>query len=182
MKNRVLILVLLIATSCRRTIQGGLSETPIIQSTQTLSSVQPYATPTGIQLPFNDKNVDNEYCQIPAVKLTTTEAQGLSEDQIAGRLMELLLVYFYVPEAPDYCRIDGYRIDSVYYDERTPNLPLEPKGDFARLVRFSVKLIQIPNMWMSWAGEIDQENWLHTGNNVAVFRYPDGYMMKFAYP
>lgn len=182
MKRKILVIILLFLVACTPAIQGNLTETPIPPPTLTVASIQPFATPTDIQLPFNDKNVENEYCQIPAVKLPTAAAQGLSEDEIAGKLMELFLAYFYVPEAPDYCRIDGYHIDKIYYDERTPDLPLEPKGDFVRVVMFSIQLIQVPNMWMPWAGEIDQQNWLHTANHMAVFGAPDGYSMKFAYP
>jgi hypothetical protein len=94
--------------------------------------------------------------------------------------MELWLAYFNTPQASGYCRIDGYHIDNVY--ERTPDLPLEPKGDFMYVVQFSIKLVQTPNFWMSWAGEIDQQNWLHTGRNVAVFRSNAGYTMEFANP
>ena len=137
---------------------------------------------TAIQLPFNDKNAEHEYCQLPDVELTGSEARGMSEDEIAGELMELLLDSFHSPQAPDYCRIDGYRIDNIYYDERTPYTTLQPRGDFMRTVRFSVKLIQVPSFWMSWPGEIDTQNWLHTGNNVAVFRSASRYTMQFAYP
>ena len=40
-------------------------------------------------------------------------------------------------------------------ETHSPSLPLEPKGDFMRNVQFSIKLIQIPTDWMSWAGEFD---------------------------
>jgi len=139
-------------------------------------------TSTAIQLPFDDSNVENEYCQSPEVELSIPDSQGLSEDEIAAKLMDLWLAYFNAPQAPDYCRIDGYHIDKVYYDDRAQYLPLEPRGDFMRKVRFSIRLIQVPNFWMSWAGEIDRQNWLHTGNNLAVFRSNDAYTMKFAYP
>jgi hypothetical protein len=140
-------------------------------------------TPTEVQLPFNDKNVESEYCrQWPPILLSIADAQGLSEDEIAGKLVGLFLAYFNAPQAPDYCRIDGYRIDKIYYDERYAYLPLVPKGDFMRAVLFSIKLIQIPNVWMAWAGPIDEQNWFHTGANVAVFRSDNGYTMQFAYP
>jgi hypothetical protein len=146
------------------------------------ASVPPPATGTAIQLPFNDQNVEHEYCQLPPVELSTGEAWGMSEDEIAGELMALLLDYFHSPQAPDYCRIADYRLDKVYYDERTPYTSLQPRGDFLRTVQFSVKLIQVPSFWMSWPGEIDTQNWLHTGNNVAVFRSASGYTMQFAFP
>ena len=84
--------------------------------------------------------------------------------------------------APDWCRIAGYKIERVYYDPRTPLLQLEPKGDIMRAVRYSVKLIQIPNYWMPLSGEVDPQNWLHTGGNIAIFRGKDGYRMEFAFP
>lgn len=142
----------------------------------------PTSTATPAQLPFNDTNFDDKYCQLPKVVLSLTEANGLNENEIAGKLMEQWLAYFNAPQAPDYCRIDGYRVDDVFYDERTPDLPLEPKGDFIRTARFSILLVQMPNFWMSWAGEIDQENWLHVGHNIAVFRTDEGYAFQFANP
>src|SRR6266508_3289804 len=86
------------------------------------------------------------------------------------------------PEAHPYCRIDGYTIDKVYYDPGVNSQPLEPKGDFMRMVVFSVKLIQIPNEWMSFAGELDQNNWLHVSHIVAISKTNEGYKMEFAYP
>jgi hypothetical protein len=159
--------------------------TPTQTAIPTLPSATPAGslpTPTDIQLPFDDQNIEHEYCQLPEVQLSLTAAKALSEEQIAAKLMELLLDYFHSPQAPGYCRIGGYRIDNVYYDARTPYTTLQPRGDFLRTVQFSVKLIQIPSFWMGWAGEIDGQNWLHAGNNVAVFRSADGYTMQFAYP
>ncbi len=148
----------------------------------TINPLRPLATPTNFQLPFNDRNVEGEYCQLPPVQLPISKAKDLSDDEIAGKLMELLLAYFNAPQAPDWCRIDGYKIDKVSYNEHIPSLPLEPKGDIMRVVQFSIKLVQIPNFWMSWSGDIDQRNWLHTGQTVAVFRSTAGYTIKFANP
>lgn len=140
--------------------------------------------PTPIQLPFNDRNVENKYCKTPAVNLPILETDGLTEDEIAKKLMAFYLDYFNRPEAPDFCRIDGYRIEGVDYDERWISSSLSPKGDFMRGVQYSIKLIQIPNYWMSHSGEIDQQNWFHISNILAVFKLEiDGvYTMKFANP
>jgi len=154
-----------------------LSSTPL--PTETLSAFEP----TPIQLPEIWENVNREYCDKPhPVFLPISEAKGLTDDDIVKKLMSLFLDYYNNPQAPGYCQIDGYRIESVSYDERTPYLPLEPKGDIMRGVAFSIKLIQVPNAWMSLSGEIDQQNWLHTGVNMAVFRSKDGYRMAFANP
>lgn len=192
MKTKIFImlsLVVIILASCVSVIEVTPTKTVVplptstfARLTPTIESLQLLATPTEFQLPFNDKNVESEYCQYQAVKLSTSDAQGLSDDEVAEKLMDLHLAYFKASQAPDWCRIDGYKIDKIYYDERTPYLPLEPKGDFMRVVQYSIKLIQIPNMWMSLAGEIDQQNWLHTGANLAIFHLEDGYTMKFAYP
>ena len=168
----VSVAVLIILVSCA----------PVNEVTPTIESAQRLVTPTGFQLPFNDKNVENEYCQYPSVKLSASDAQGLSDDEIAGKLMDLHLAYFNAPQASDWCRIGGYKIDRVYYDERTPSLPLEPKGDIMRVVQYSIKLIQIPNFWMSLVNEVDQQNWAHIWANIAIFRSADGYTMKFANP
>jgi hypothetical protein len=179
--------VLIVLASCAPATEAIPTKTVVSLSTSTplpptLESAPLPATPTAFQLPFNDQNVESEYCQLPSVKLSISDAQGLSDDEIAEKLMNLHLAYFNAPQTPDWCRIDGYKIDKIYYDERTPSLPLEPKGDIMRVVQYSIKLIQIPNFWMSLAGEVDQQNWLHTGANLAIFRLEDGYTMKFAYP
>ncbi len=139
-------------------------------------------TPTEIQLPYNPNIGDTQYCDSANIVLPEKDTANFSEDQIAGRLVELWLNYFKTEKAPDYCRVEDYHVDKVYYDQRTPALSLEPKGDFIRVVQFSIKLIQVPNYWMSLAGEIDQNNWLHTERSVAVFKTEDGYVMKFANP
>ena len=189
-KNIVTVLfVAIILVSCAPAIEVAPTKTTVLLPTSTLTPpppiiepVQRLATPTEFQLPFNDKNVESEYCQLPSVKLSISDAQGLSDDEIAGKLMDLHLAYFNAPQAPDWCRIDGYKIDKIYYDERTPYLPLEPKGDIMRVVQYSIKLIQIPNFWMSLVNEVDQQNWAKIYANLAIFRSADGYIMKFAYP
>lgn len=150
--------------------------------TPTILRQQQVSTPTQLPLPFDDTDIDHEHCQSPAVLLSLSDAQGLNEDEIAGKLMDLWLSYFSVPNISGYCRIDGYHIDKVFYDERTPYLPLEPKGDFMRVVQFSIKLVQEPSFWDSNSGERDPQNWLHTGNNMAIFHGNTGYTMQFAYP
>ena len=141
-------------------------------------------TPDLSNIPLSTETpVEREYCDKPhPVYLPVSEAQGFTDDDIAEKLMSLHLDYYNNPQAPDFCRIDGYRIERVYYDERTPYLPLEPKGDFMRVVLFSIKLIQKPIGWTAVPGEIDKQNWLHTGINMAVFRLEDGYRMAFANP
>jgi hypothetical protein len=204
MKIKNIITVLLVAftlNSCAPTNALILTATPIVTSkvTETLIptvTVTPLSltdTPTPQLLPVSTENnlpvfeineftVDHKYCTSPEVFLPIANAQGLNDDGIARKLMELWLDYFNTPQAPNYCRVDGYVIDKVYYDERTPSLPLEPKGDIMRVVLFSIKLIQYPTFWASQAGDVDKENWLHTGNNIAIFSSNSGYTMKFAYP
>ncbi len=131
---------------------------------------------------INPGTVDHAYCQSPDVLLSISEAQGLSEDDIARRLMERWLDYFNTPQAPAYCRIDRYRIERVYYDERTPQLNLEPRSDLMRTIQVSLKLVQYPSFWAAWPGDVDELGWLHTGVTVAVFRSSEGYTMQFAHP
>jgi hypothetical protein len=169
-------------TSIRTNIFWSLILIFAFASCSPMRETSPDSIATPSQLPFNDTNFEEEYCQSPKVVLPHADAEGLDENEIAGKLMEQWLSYFNAPQAPDYCRIDGYRVDEVFYDERTPDLPLEPKGDFIRTVRFSILLVQMPNYWMSWAGEIDQQNWLHAGHNIAVFRTDEGYSFEFANP
>jgi hypothetical protein len=140
------------------------------------------ATATDIQLPYNLVTESSEYCQSPYAILPMRDTENLSEDEIAYKLVDIWLSRYKKPEAHPYCRIDDYTIDKVYYDERTPYLPLEPKGDIMRVVIFSVKLIQVPADWMALSGEIDQNNWLHTAHAIAIFKTTEGYTMEFANP
>ena len=141
--------------------------------------------PTPIQLPIIEGNVETEYCfnQPLKIYLPLSEAQGLTDDDIAEKLMSLYLDYYNNPQAPGYCRIDGYRIEKVYYAERLASPAYSPKGDFMRVVDFSIKLIQQPSQWI-YSGEIDQQNWLHTSYVIVIFKFEaDGvYMMRFPDP
>lgn len=182
-------LIMLILASCTPTAKRATPKTNVPVSTSSSTALPPaivpvqnLATPTEYQLPFNEKNAEREYCQLPIVKLSTSDAQGFSENEIAGKLMDLHLAYFNSSQAPDWCRIDRYNIGKIYYDERTPYLPLQPKGDIMRVVHYSIKLIQVPSFWMSLAGTIDKQNWLHSIADVAIFRLAYGYTMQFAYP
>ncbi len=78
-----------------------------------------------------------------------------------------------------HCR---FTIDNVYDDPGIYSKVLEPRGDFKRVVVFSVKLVQVSSDWMSFAGELDQENWLHVSHIVAITRTSEGYKLEFAYP
>jgi hypothetical protein len=193
MKSKILGMVLfaaMVLASCAQAAKIAPTKTTIPQPTLTIPTpplsippVQPLPTPTEFQLPFNDTNVESEYCNSPAIKLSFTDAQSLGDDEIAGKLIDLWLAYFNAAQAPDWCRIDGYKIDEVYYDRHAlTDPPVEPQGDIMRIIRFSIKLIQIPNFWMSLAGEVDTQNWFHTARAAAVFRSAYGYTMKFANP
>ncbi len=139
-------------------------------------------TATAFRLPLNEHNAETVYCQSPAVQLSLVDAQEMSPEQIVTELMRAWLAYFSVARAPDYCRIAGYKVEQVYYDPVALRGPLDPQGDIMRVVRFAVRLIQVPNFWMGWAGEVDEQNWLHLTLSVAVFRRKTGYTMQFAYP
>lgn len=188
----IIALMILGMTSCSSS-STAITPTYPIPPTETITPIPPTITPTQplaipivtatqVQLPVIYEVADYVYCQFPEVLLPISDAQGLSEDEITEKLMELSLAHFTAPEAPGFCRIDSYRIDEVSYDESFPFYILSPQGDFMRGVSFSVKLIQLPCMWRAYSGEIDQQNWLHTGKGVAVFRSTNGYTMKLANP
>ena len=98
--------------------------------------------------------------------------------------MSLYLDSFNNPQVSDFCRIDGYRIEKVFSNGRQELPTVSPNGDFMRVVRFSIKLIQVPNTWMSYSGEIDQQNWFHISDALVIFKNEiDGvYMMSFSRP
>ena len=171
-----------VRTALAGTFDAMSRERPALQSTAAAPIIHLEPTPTEFRLPFNDKNVESHYCQGHGDMLAAREGQGLSDDEIVRRVMGRWLAYFQAPKAPDWCRIAGYSIDEVYYNASALAPPVEPQGDIMRVVRFSVKLVQVPNAWMSFAGEVDQRNWLHTAEAVAVFRSVNGYTMQFATP
>jgi hypothetical protein len=140
------------------------------------------ASPTDLQLPFATNVSSDDYCKPPYAAMQVADGNDISEDDIVFELMKIWLRHYANDAAPAFCRIAGYSIDKVYYDPAIVNQPLEPRGDFMRIVDFSIKLIQVPNAWMSFAGDIDQENWMHVSHVISVSETSDGYEMEFAYP
>jgi hypothetical protein len=162
-------------------VPASVPPTPNVSSTPVFRQ-DVYPSPTAIQLPFNSKVENNEFCKSPSANLAVSENNDISEDEIVYQLIKIWLRRYSNPSAPLFCRIDGYTIENIYYDLSILSGPLEPRGDFMRVADFSVKLIQIPSDWMSFSGELDQENWLHLSQPVAVFKTNEGYTMQFAHP
>jgi len=151
------------------------TSTPIINS-------KPIVSPTAIQLPFNSQVSQDEYCRPPYAFLQVGDNSDISEEEIVYELTRVWLKRYASPDAPLFCRIDEFTIDKVYNEPELYTNALEPKGDFMRVIVFSVKLLQTPTDWMSFAGELDQQNWLHISHIVAISRVSDGYQLEFAYP
>ena len=139
-------------------------------------------SPTAIQLPFNPEVKSDEYCKVPYALLPVSENNDISEEEIVYELVKIWLRRYIQPDTPLFCRIDDYTIDKVYNDPSLYSTALEPRGDFMRVIAFSVKLTQLPSDWMSFPGELDQDNWLHSGHVVAITRTGEGYKMEFANP
>ena len=137
---------------------------------------------TDLATPLDTQTSSDEYCKPPYAVLPVSDGNDISEDQIVHELMQVWLRRYADPDAPLTCRIEAFSIDQVYFDLEILSRPLEPRGNFMRLVDFSVKLIQLSDAWMSFAGELDQDNWLHVRHAVAVFETTEGYTMEFAYP
>lgn len=153
---------------------------PISTDTETSSAVIP--SPTDPPLPSDSETNSDAYCKPPYAVLPVGDGNDISEDEIIYALMNVWLRRYSDPNAPLFCRINAFTIDDVFYDINILSQPLEPRGDFMRVVAFSVKPIQTTNAWMSFSGERDQENWLHVRHAVAVFETTEGYTMEFAYP
>ncbi|MBK8619671.1 MAG: hypothetical protein IPN96_21815 [Anaerolineales bacterium] len=144
--------------------------TPDFNSVLLLTETQPPFEPTPIQLPINEGNYEGTYCNNPTVdSLSISDVQEITDDDMAVKLMISYLDYYKNPQAPDFCRIDGYRIERVFHHEGMTSQLVNQKGEFMRQVDFSIKLIQIPNHWMSIPGEIDQQNWLHISMALAIY-------------
>lgn len=164
----------------------GLSEcitSTDIPSTTSLPTFTPEATATVIHLPYNLVTESSEYCKMPYGYLPVEEGKNLTQDEIVYKLVEIWLERFMNPDAHPYCRIDGYTIDRIDDDPSLSSQPLIPKSDLMRVIVFSVKLIQVPNDWMSFqSGQLDQQNWLHVSQIVAVVKTKKGYKLEFSFP
>ncbi len=179
-----------VRTALAGTLEGMRQEIPYLSAATPPAAAEASATmalnltlePAEPQLPFNDQNVESKYCRGYAGAVPASDAQGLTDEAIVREAVARWLAYFNTPEAPDWCRIAGYRIDDIYYDVQALAPTVEPQGDIMRVVRFSVKLVQMPNDWMSLAGEVDPKNWLHVIRAVAILRSDKGYTMQFATP
>jgi len=157
----------LVSTQLPTVIPPTLTKPAQIISTPTpIVTVEP--TATRVQLPWDLETENREYCQTPSVELLVSGAQGLSEDELTEKMVGLYLEYYNSPQAPGWCRIDGYQIDEVIPLGPGTAKQLEPNADFVKRVRFSVKLIQTNSIWIAMSGEIDQQNWLHTGRAFAI--------------
>jgi len=148
----------------------------------TPSVVDPVSSPTQMQLPFNPGAGSDEFCKPPFAFLRVEEGDDISEDEIVSELAKIWLRRYKQPDAPSVCRIADYAIEKIYDDPSVYSQALEPRGDFKRVVTFSIKLTQFPSDWMSFPGELDQDNWLHTSHIVAITKTPEGYTLEFAYP
>lgn len=158
------------------------ASTVLASVTPPISTPVPASSPTEIQLPFDPNVRSDKYCQPPSAILPVSDGDDISEEEIVHQLVKLWLRRYASPDAPLFCRIDGYQINRIYYDVDVISKPLAPRGDFMRVVQFSVKLIQFPNAWLSFAGELDSDHWLHIQHVVAISKTVGGYTMEFAYP
>jgi hypothetical protein len=142
----------------------------------------PAPSPTNLQLPLNPNIGSNEDCKPPYAVLPVEDGNDISENEIVYELVRIWLRRYAQPSMPPFCRIAEYTVDNIYDDPGIYSKVLEPRGDFMRVVVFSVKLVQVPSDWMSFTGELDQDNWLHVSHIVAITKTSAGYKLEFAYP
>lgn len=158
---------------------------PSVETTPSLSKTLPPPTSTPTQpqpTAYPTMTPTTNYCfsYSSAILLPVSDTQGWSNDEIAGKLMELYLAYYHSPQTPDSCRIEGYSVDEVNCDEGLSDLTLEPKGDFVCKVQYSYQPVYQPSPVS--VGYMDEQNWFHTWKFLAVFRSESSYTMEFARP
>lgn len=152
------------------------------------ATIGPTQTPIQLPLELPTTSVEQMDCgDLYVLELPVSEAQGMDDDETAAKMAETYLQRYTNPLLTAGCRIDGYRVDEIQTLTLAQAAPLNPKGDFLRAIRFSVKLIQLKSLWITYPGEIDQENWLHTGRTFAFSRIvnasgQDAYRMEMAFP
>ena len=147
-----------------------------------VSSSTSAATAAGDPLPYRPNLGDTSFCDGAPTSLAVEELAGSSEDQIVTELFGQRLSYFKDTHAPGYCRLENYRINEVYHDSRLPSLPLQPKGDINRVVRFSMQVVQVPNYWISISGPFYEHDWMDASLNLSISKTPHEYRMVFAFP
>jgi hypothetical protein len=159
-------------------------ESPDVQNVTATPDLKqnPAPSPTTILLPLNSDTDSNEYCKPPYAVLPVEDGNDISENEIVYELVKIWLRRYKQPAAPALCRIADFTIDNVYDDPGIYSKVLEPRGDFKRVVVFSVKPVQVPSDWMNFAGELDQKNWMHVSHIVAITETSEGYKLEFAYP
>jgi hypothetical protein len=162
----------LLTSACSLSMQGFTSTPELIE--------------TSLPTPILSSNIEQEnsaVCQKPPyAALSLVSAVDLSEEEITRKLVDEWLNRYTGLAVDPFCRIDNYRIDDISSDPKVNSLPLQPRGDFMRVVKFSVKLIQLPSDWMSFQGELDQENWLNIRQYVSISTVGDDYVMVFSHP
>lgn len=139
-------------------------------------------SPTEAQLPSSPSVSSDENCKPPSAVLPVEDGNDISENEIVYELIKIWLRWYAQPHVPPSCRIAGYTIDKVEDDPSVYSSALVPRGNFMRMVTFSVKLYQVPSDWMSFAADLDSENWLHVSHVVAVTETGEGYKLEFGYP
>lgn len=172
------------------TVISPTSTRPMQQATSTpIPTATLISTATEIQLPLEIPTVvgGGIDCDLPAVELPVSDAQRLSEDEIAAKLVDMYFSRYTNPQMKTGCRIDGYRIEEVIPLGPGLSKQLEPDADFVLGVSFSVKLIQLKCLWATYSGEIDQQNWLHTTDTFAITKVlnpasEEVYTIKIANP
>ena len=178
--------ILLIGCSPSPFEPGTAASTAIISiqtATNTSEFMQlPAPSPTDLQPLFNPNAENSEYCKPPNAVLPVEDGNDISENEIVHELLRIWLRRYLQDAAPPACRIADFSIDNVYEDPSIYSQELEPRGDFKRVVVFSVKPTQVSSDWMGFTGELDQDNWLHISHIVAITETSEGYKLEFAYP
>ena len=150
--------------------------------------IGPTRTPIQLPLELPTASVEQIDCGgLYVLELPVSELQGKDESDVVIKMAEIYLQRYTNPLLTAGCKVDGYRVDEIHTLTPAQAAPLSPKGDFLRGIRFSVKLIQLKSLWITYSGEIDQENWLHTGRVFAFSRIvnasgQDVYRMEMAFP
>ena len=159
-----------------------------------VSTKTPYplkSVPTITAKPEHQGNDEYAYCgaDSPGMRILIADTQGVSEDEIAEKMLRLRFDYFSQSQAPAFCRIEEYRIDKISQPE--PWMKLEgdslPPGSFLRVVEFSIKLPQLQDSWISfggktqqpeeYSGDAAQESWFQTSIILVIYKMEPFYRM-----
>lgn len=107
--------------------------------------------------------------------LPEAELEGLSQEEITRRLVELWLDYALSPALPNPARITAYEIETIAIDESLQKRASEQGMDWNAEVVFAVRPLVPPySEWVAESDELTADNWVRHKTLLVGLRQEEG--------